>query len=209
MQVYIFDLDNTLINGNCSFKYYSFLNKKKVFSSKDLLRALKYLVKYLYFNLSPAELHQYVFSSFLKGRLFHEIFNHVDLFLDKYLEQMINPNVLFFVEKAMKQNDRVILLSNSPQYLAEPIAKKLHINECLGSTYNFNEEKRFISISNIMDGKAKAKYTANLTGQVDRKIVFTDSIWDRPLLEIADECYVVNPDNKLSALAKAKGWNFI
>lgn len=209
MQVYIFDLDNTLIRGNCSFKYYSFLNKKKVFASKDLLRALKYLVKYLYFNLSPADLHTYVFSNFLKGRLFSEIFSHVDSFLEEYLEEMINPDILFFVEKAKQQNARVIILSNSPQYLAGPIAKRLNIKECIGSTYNFDEEMRFISISNIMDGKAKAKYTANLTGEVDKKIVFTDSIWDRPLLEIADERYIVNPDNKLSALAKAKGWNFL
>jgi HAD superfamily hydrolase (TIGR01490 family) len=209
VHAYIFDLDNTLISGNCSFKYYSFLHKKKVFSYKDLLNALKYLVKYLYFDLSPTELHQKVFSSFLKGRLFNEIFSYVDEFLDEYLNELINPTVLSFVNRAKKQNDRIILLSNSPQYLAEPIARRLHISECYGSSYNVDENNRFASISNIMDGKAKAKYTTNLGGDIDKRIVFTDSIWDRPLLEVADMCYVVNPDNKLSTLAKAKGWYFL
>jgi HAD superfamily hydrolase (TIGR01490 family) len=209
VNAYIFDLDNTLIKGNCSFKYYSFLNKKKIFSYKDLFNVLKYAVKYLYFNLSPTELHQYVFSGFLKGRQFNEIFSYVDEFLDRFLDESINPNVLEFVEQAESQNDRVIVLSNSPQYLVEPIARKLNIKECFGTTYNLDANNRFVSISNIMDGKAKAKYTSNLSEGIDKKIAFTDSIWDRPLLEVADECYVVNPDNKLSTLAKAKGWEFI
>ena len=180
-----------------------------MFSHKDFFSALKLLVKYLYFNLSPTDLHKQVFSSFLMGRSCDEIFCYADEFICLFFDDLINHKVLHFLQQAKKKNERIIVLSNSPQYLIDPIAHKLSIKECFGSTYNVDKDNRFQSISNIMDGKAKAKYTSNLSQEIDRKIVFSDSIWDRPFLEEGDVCYVVNPDSKLSVLAKTKGWNFL
>lgn len=209
MNLYIFDLDNTLLKVNCSFKYYSFLNTKKVFSYVEFFVAIKYLIEYLYFNLSPTELHQKVFQKFLKDKSFDQIFSYIEDFLDQYLKELINPKVQLILKKAQKLNERVVLLSNSPLVLAKAVGKRLNIDEVYGTTYTIDEAGKFISISKIMDGKEKAKNVACLSEGLDRKIVFTDSIWDRPLLEIADICYVVNPDIKLEVLAKANGWNFL
>jgi phosphoserine phosphatase len=209
VQAYIFDLDNTLINGNCSFKYFSFLNKKKVFSAKYFFSAFIYLIRYSIFNLSPTDLHTKVFLDFLKGRKYHEIFSFIDEFLDIYLEQLINPKVLLCLKEAKDKKARTILLSNSPMYLAQEIARRLKMDLCLGTTYHLDKSRRFVSIENIMDGNAKAKYTADLGEDISKRIVFTDSIWDRPLLDLADKCYLVNPDRKLSRLGKRKGWYFL
>lgn len=206
MRLFIFDLDNTILTNNCSFKYFSFLYQKSLLSNFSLIRALKYLVKFSYFNLSPTDLHNEIFDNFLKGKYFNDIFDHVDLFLDSYLSSSLNLKVLTFLEKA--KEERVLILSNSPEYLTLPIAHRLGIKDLKGSTYDVDEQLRLVKIRNIMDGKAKAKY-AKIAAQKDEIIVFTDSIWDRPLLEIANRCYVVNPDKKLFALAKVKGWIFL
>ena len=209
MRLYIFDLDNTLLTKNCSFKYYSYLYKKKSFTNISLLRVLKYLVQYSYFNLSPTDLHKKVFKRFIKGKTFDEIFGNVDEFLDNHLDEMVNKKVFSYIERAKKENDFVIVLSNSPEYLAVPLTKRLNIGNCRGSTYEIDDKKRFIKIANIMDGKTKAKYTAKKGENAEEIVVFTDSIWDRPLLEIANKCYVVNPDKKLYALAKMRKWFFL
>lgn len=189
------------------------MQKKKIFSNISILRAFRYFIKFSIFSLSPSELHREVFERFLKGRKENEIFEKVDEFLDLFLKDFLNEKVVKFLKKAKKENNYILMLSNSPQNLALSIAKRLGIENACASVYTKDENGRFSSISQIMDGKTKARFaleTAKKEKISKNEIeVFTDSIWDRPLLEIANKCFVVNPDKKLFALAKAKGWNFI
>ncbi len=209
----VFDLDNTLLKVNCSFKYYLYLQKKKIFSNLAILRALRYFVKFSFFSLPPSQLHLEVFERFLKGRKESEIFGKVEEFLDLYLKDFINKKISLFLKKAKKEEKYVLLLSNSPENLAVPIAKRLGIENVKATIYSKDNEGRFKSILTVMDGKNKAKHVLDLASRekflINEIEVFTDSFWDRPLLEIASKNFVVNPDKKLYALAKAKGWKIL
>jgi HAD superfamily phosphoserine phosphatase-like hydrolase len=199
--LFVFDLDNTLLKVNSSFKYYSFLQKENIFSKVDLLRALRYLVFYLYFDLSPKKLHEKV------------LFGKVDIFLEKFLKDFLNERVLFFLEKAKKEKQNILLLSNSPDLLVAKIAKKLNIVNYRATTYEVDDRGRFVKILKIMDGMEKARFVLKFAKKLkiskNKIFAFTDSIWDRPLLEIAEKAYAVNPDKKLLTLAKAKGWEIL
>ncbi|HEY8431454.1 MAG TPA: haloacid dehalogenase-like hydrolase, partial [Sandaracinaceae bacterium] len=41
---------------------------------------------------------------------------------------------------------------------------------------------------------------------LSRSVFYTDSVSDRPMLETVGEPRVVNPDPRLSALARRRGW---
>jgi HAD superfamily hydrolase (TIGR01490 family) len=211
--LFVFDLDNTLLKVNSSFKYYSFLQKENVFSKVDLLRALRYLVFYLYFDLSPKKLHEKVFLKFLKDRFVDQIFGKVDIFLEKFLKDFLNERVYFFLEKARKEKQNILLLSNSPDLLVAKIAEKLNIINYRATTYEIDDRGRFVKILKIMDGMEKARFVLKFVKKLKISkgeiFAFTDSIWDRPLLEIAKKAYAVNPDKKLLTLAKAKGWEIL
>lgn len=213
LKLCVFDLDNTLLKVNSSFKYYLYLHKKKFFSNISILRAFRYFVKFSLFSLSPTELHKEIFEKFLKGRNRTEIFGRVEEFLDLFLDSFLNQKVLKILKRAKKENQFVLLLSNSPEELAVPIAKRLGIKNARATSYSKSKDGTLNEILQLMDGKMKAKYTLEVAKKENIDLeaieVFTDSIWDRPLLEMAGKCFVVNPDKKLFALAKAKGWNFI
>ena len=119
---------------------------------------------------------------------------------------------MFFLQKAIINKDLVLLLSNSPVYLVSFIAKKFKIDYFEGSRYKKDKNGKFCSVVSVMDGEEKAKYTLNFRkkhADVEKLIAYSDSIWDKPLLELADKCYIIDPDRKLRALAKIKKWNIL
>jgi len=210
----VFDLDNTLLTVNSCFKYYFFLLKKKTLSNLTLLKTLRYFLKFSSFDYSPALLHEKAFTSFLKGKQEREIFgSKVNEFLDKYLEQYLNQQVVSHLKKALDNKRHVLLLSNSPKQIVEPIASRLNVMHYKATTYQVDACGRLIKILNAMDGKDKAQYTLILANKLNiqkKEIeVFSDSIWDRPLLEIAGNPIAVTPDKKLLALAKANSWKIL
>ena len=210
--LHIFDLDKTLIQVNCSFKYYCYLRKKKIYSFKSFLIAFLYFIKYKFFHYSPKALHKSIFNIFLKNRSEKNLFSdHAKDFFDKYFFSIINQKTLYFLKKAQEKKEKVLLLSNSPKYLIKEIAKRLDIKEYFGSSYFIDKKGLFKTIERIMDGDEKKRFVLNhIKDRKDIKVVaYSDSIWDRALLEIADKCYIVKPDRKLKKLAKIKGWELI
>ena len=209
-KLFVFDLDKTLIKVNSSFKYFLFLYRKKVFSKKHALMSVFLYIKFSFFRYSPTDLHKIVFKYFLKNRKEDEIFSYIKLFLDENFTKYINKKVHDFLIKAKKNNHFILLLSNSPWQIATAFGKKFEIENTFGSIYNV--EKGFFSkINTLMDGETKAKYAKKIALQnnIENITVITDSIWDKPLIEIAKICYVVNPDVKLKKIAKKNLWNFL
>lgn len=212
MKLYVFDLDKTLVKVNSSFYYYLFLKKRGYFSFKTLIRALRYVVSYNYFKLPPKKLHEKVFSSFLKGRALGDVVVDIEIFVDDLLKRYINERVFFYLEDAKIKNFKTLLLSNSPDFLVEVVAKKLGIDQHGATLYDM-ENGRFFAIKEIMDGPTKLRYVLDFVKREDIKrediMFFSDSIWDRALLEYVGAAFVVDPDKKLLSLAKAKGWELL
>jgi phosphoserine phosphatase len=149
----------------------------------------------------------------LKGRFADQIFGKVDIFLEKFLKNFLNEEVLFFLEKARREGHDILLLSNSPDLLVAKIAEKLNIVNYSATTYEIDRSGRFLRILKVMDGMEKARDTLKFIKKLKiskmEVFAFTDSIWDRPLLEISGKIFAVNPDKKLLTLAKAKGWRIL
>ncbi len=198
---------------NSSFSYYYFLVKKGCFSWRSLFQALNYFVRFAFLNLSPNNLHFLVFEKFLKGRHFLDVFGHVEDFLDQYFLHFLNPTILKEIDKAKKQQSFVFVLSNSPNYLVQQIVKRLNISGFKATSYGLDINNCLNSIHQLMDGKAKARYALDLARSLDiseKNIsVYTDSIWDLPLLQIAGKKIAVSPDRGLCKIAHQRAWKIL
>lgn len=187
--------------------------KKGFFSFLSLFEAFTYFIRYSFFSLPPNHLHYLVFDRFLKGKNLFEVFGYVEDFLDRYLLSALNLKVLKEIDKAKKNNSYVVILSNSPSYLVEKIVKRLNVSAFKATSYGLDFKNRLSSIHNLMDGEAKARYAVDLARSLDmpkKKIsVYTDSIWDLPLLNIAGKKVVVSPDKGLFKIAKQKAWKIL
>ncbi len=204
----VFDLDHTLLKINCSYHFGSFLYSKNFFSVLALLKCLFAYSRYKWFNLPISDLHLKTFETIFKDRQQSEIESYVDIFLKKYFEKILNPFVLEKLLEEQKNGSIVMILSSSPDFLVGSIARLLSVNFWKATTYHIDSNGKLNSISEIMEGGNKATYLKQFKKEhaTSSTIVYTDSIHDLPLLEIANVRIAVNPDSQLKSLCHQNDW---
>ncbi|NGX29507.1 MAG: hypothetical protein KR126chlam4_00886 [Candidatus Anoxychlamydiales bacterium] len=160
-----------------------------------------------------ANLHQVVFEKFLKNRKYSLFTKDIDHFLDKYLDKIFYMPAILELQKAMNDNHYIAIFSSSPTFLVEPISKILKVNEFRATKYLFDKDDRFDKIELIMDGEKKAKDAIILMKRLgvekENVSVYSDSIQDIELFEVAHKKIAVSPCSKLYKLSKKRNWQII
>jgi HAD superfamily hydrolase (TIGR01490 family) len=209
----IFDLDHTLLNTNCSFRFGFFLYKKKFSPLTPLLRCVTYYIRHKWFGLSIENLHYKSFDLLFKGKSQKIVDDYVKEFLDSELEGMINSSILFLLLDTIKRGDYCAIFSGSPDFLVVPIATRWGVNPCEATTYHIDKQGRFTSIKHILEGREKAKALKELVNELGVDLsavtIYSDSILDLPLLEMGGEAVAVFPDKKLRKICKRNNWQIL
>lgn len=200
MNLFIFDLDGTLVRKNTSFHFYFHLLRKKKLPPKTLLATLPLYARYRA-GISTAELHREVFEKVLKGRPLSLFTEEVESFLDLFLTPNLRLELLRESKGKMKW-----LFSNSPSFLVEAIAKKLSFDHWRGTEYLVDEQGILREISDLVDGKKKLSLAMESPFLKEQIVAYSDSQDDLPLLKWVGKVQVVNPDRALSKFAKKRGW---
>ena len=212
MYLSIFDLDQTLLKTNVSFKFYLYLYKKKFFQKISILEQLYFFIRFKYFNLSLKKLHEIVFKRSLKNKSYQDLIKHVDIFLDKYLDKIFYLPAILKLQQAIFEKHYIAIFSSSPSFLVKPIAKILKADECRATLYSYKSDK-FDKIDLIMDGNQKAKEAMSLIEKlkISKKdiCVYSDSIDDLKLFKLAAKKVAVRPSKKLHKLSKQNSWEII
>jgi phosphoserine phosphatase len=181
----------------------------RVFPKTSLFFALWYFFLFSFFLLSPNELHQKVFKRFLRGRKYKDIARHAPKFWKSYKKILFLPAYKKYQEHK-KNHDYLLLLSASPKFIVEPIAKIIQVDDYQAANYRLDKQGNFLKIDSTMQGKDKEKIVKKYRKDPHQQIVvYTDSIWDKELLFLADEVICVRPDRKLARLAKKQQWKIL
>ncbi len=201
MRVIVFDLDNTLIKGNISFKFFFFLLLKKKISFFKLLYPLVKFFKYQLGLLSLIDMHDLIFKNFLKNQNLDFFKRHVNVFLEGIINKIINEPVYHHLKHHLAKKNHVILMSSSPDFLVKPIAKMLNIKNSFATSYLLDKTEEIIDVDYFLEGHLKAKFLDDhlKVNKLNYEMIigFSDSIDDLPLLEKCNEVYLVNPNRKL------------
>ncbi len=162
--------------------------------------------------MSLKELHYKCFKNFLKGKKWDTLLSHVETFLDCNLNKMLNPSIIHYMKKAQREGHYTMILSSSPSFLVEPIAKRLGVSDWKATEYHI-EQGRVGKISSLILGEEKATCiieAAKRWGIDSQKIIaFSDSCCDLPFLRSAGRAIAVNPDRTLKKHCKKFGWEII
>lgn len=209
----IFDLDHTLIKTNLSFAFGKYLFFHHIMPTRAFLKSLYAYVCHKALGMPLEWLHRRVFEAYLKSAPKSFIDAHVDAFLDQELMQLYNMRVLNCLEAAKVEGQQIALLSSSPDFIVQKVAHRLNIPWWLGSCYLVDQKGILSELSTIVDGHHKSKYLTNLMQrfqlQKEAITVYSDSILDLPLFEMAGIKIAVNPDRKLKAISCREGWQVI
>ena len=124
---------------------------------------------------------------------------------------LIYPEARDFVRIHLDGGETVAIISNATTYAVEPLAEYLGIPHILATRLEVRGgffTGKYVEPLCYRQGKVfwAEKLMQELETEFTGSTFYTDSITDLPLLECVQSPRVVNPDPKLRALAKKRGW---
>ncbi len=213
LKLAVFDLDKTLLTSNSSYAFCKHLYKHRIISLYQLLCSVSYKIRHELSLLSIEELHHKVFNKILVGRSLATLKKHATLFLEAYLFSSLYLPTLKELFKAQERGDYTVILSNSPDFLVEPVAHFFQVDEWGATKYAVDKDGRLCKIAKLMEGRNKAAYLSELAlrFQLSKEDItaYSDSYHDLPFLLEAGCPVVVNPDRKLLKVARLRKWSVI
>lgn len=199
-QLSIFDLDKTLILVNGSFAFGKWLYSRGDLSLVDMAANVQDYLLHRLNLLSLKKLHEKSRHRFLKRRTLASLTLLAERFVDEKLPYLLNMTV---VERLNSAKHR-LLLSSSPSFLVEPIARALNIQDFGATSWDPLQ---------VIDGQAKLqlskKFADHLGIPLNECIAYSDSHLDIPLMEAVGKPILVNPDKTLRIFGLKNNWEFL
>tara|TARA_B100000674_G_scaffold8002_1_gene6124 strand:+ start:107 stop:757 length:651 start_codon:yes stop_codon:yes gene_type:complete len=205
----IFDLDNTLLNGDSDRNWGEFLSEKKIVNSNYLLRSEQFYNNYYQGSLDIDGFLNFCLEP-LKNNKMDVLLELREEFIEKKIKPIVLSDALTKVKEEM-ENSRVIIATATNDFVTKPIADLFGIEDLIATEFEIADNKftgQVLGLPCFREGKLK-KVTEwiNLNGYaLTQSRFYSDSFNDLPLLEKVKEAVVVDGDEKLLMEAKKNGW---
>jgi putative phosphoserine phosphatase/1-acylglycerol-3-phosphate O-acyltransferase len=131
-----------------------------------------------------------------------------------YLKADLSPAAGEQVRAHREAGDRLVILTASAFFFAEPIARDLGFDEVVGTQVAFSEGRcTGVVEGDIVDGAVKlaaARAIAERDGtDLSRCVFYSDHVADLPLLEAVGTPVAVGPNRALERVARARGYRIL
>ena len=210
----IFDLDNTILNGDSDYSMINYLVDINLLDEADKLKNDEFIQDYQDGSLDFNEYTHFALKPYL-GMTQDEINKIILPFVKTIIEPMINIFALKLIHDHHDKGHTILLASATNELIVKPIAQRLDINNVIGTKVEFKDKKctgGFIPPSALGVGKLKLVeiwMQANQYDDFSGVTFYSDSINDLPLMESVEFPKAVNPDIKLEAISNERGWEVI
>lgn len=210
MALAIFDLDDTLIDGDSSSLFLRYLVAHRLADAALLEREDALMRDY---RAGRLRIDAYMAATLqpLAGR--HQ--SEADGWIADFIATCIEPRRFAAGRTALARyrdaGYRCLIISASGDHLVQPIAAALGVTDALGIGV-VRQDNRYTGaicgIPSYREGKVlRLAAWADAAGEtLAGSHGYSDSINDRPLLEAVDHAHVVNPDVRLAQHARRRGW---
>lgn len=211
MALAIFDLDNTLIEGDSDHAWGQFLVEKGIVDAKLYKAAndqflLDYqngeldILQYLSFALRP--LAEHPLEKLLQWR--------EEFFREKIAPIMLEKG-LALVEQHRLAGDTLLIITATNHFVTEPIAKAFGIETLIATLPEVVDGKYTGKVSGIpsfQEGKITRlkEWMATKHYSLDGSYFYSDSHNDLPLLKLVDNPVAIDPDDILGKYSEEHNW---
>ncbi len=212
-QLIVFDLDDTLIQGNSCVHWARYLKAHGIACElKWTLIEKKMLLQYM---LGKLDIHEYLRESipsfgYMTGP---ERTRMVDAFVDEVMKDYVYPDALRTIEAAKAEGIPMVIVSASNTFMIVPIAKKLFgLEDVLGIDLEENPDGsltgEIVGVPTFQEGKwiRLEAYLKAHQIPAENVVFYTDSRNDLPLAREVGLTVAVNPDDTLREEALAHHW---
>jgi HAD superfamily hydrolase (TIGR01490 family) len=148
------------------------------------------------------------------GRSLEELRAQWHSLYEHHLRPFLSAPMLASVEAHRTAGDRLVILTASASFVAEPLAEDLRFDELFATQVAFADGVCTGAVDGeILDGTAKlatARRAAQAAGvELDRCSFYSDHIADLPLLEAVATPVVVGSNRALGRVARERGWRVV
>ncbi|HEU4493085.1 MAG TPA: HAD-IB family hydrolase [Rubrobacteraceae bacterium] len=207
----IFDVDGTLVGSNV-VSYYAWLKMREMPAAARPLWAAGFLAKIPFYwaldKVSRAHFNRAFYKNYAgwepsrARHLGQESFPGFTL-------SRIYPDALECLREHKRMGHRVVLLSGALDFLLDPF--KDLADDVLSASLAEEDGLYTGELSGApVAGEARARMLASFARKrgvdLGRSYAYADSISDLPMLEAVGNPVAVNPDRRLAAAAKERGW---
>jgi HAD superfamily hydrolase (TIGR01490 family) len=208
-----FDLDNTVLRGAALFYFARGMYARKHFRARDIAW---FGYQQLRFRLG-AEDPDHVANarstglSFIVHRSVGELKEMAEEIFDEVVENKIWPGTRAIAQSHLDDGQRVWLVTAAPVEIATIIAKRLGLTGALGTVAE-HVDGAYTGrlVGDLLHGPAKAEAVRALAVreslELERCAAYSDSANDIPMLSLVGYPCAINPDARLRAHAKERGW---
>ncbi len=213
MNLAVFDLDHTLLNGDSDYLWGQFLVANDLVDGDYYTRENQrfydqYAVgtldihEFAAFSLKPLTEHPLAIMEAIRAR-----------FVTECIAPIVSRDAPALLARHRQQGDELLITTATNRFIVEPIAEHLGVAHLL-ATEPERDGPRFtgrIARSNFRDAKVvnlKAWLAAHPV-QFERLYGYSDSQNDLPLLAFTDHPHAVDADPVLTAEAGKRGWPVI
>lgn len=211
MTLAIFDLDNTLLDGDSDHAWGQFLIDHGIVDGeryqqrndafyRDYEAGNLDIEDFLAFALEPLAIAPYERLEELRRA-----------FMAQTIESMISPAAEALIDRHRNNGDTLLIITATNRFVTEPIAERLGIPHLIATEPEVNDGHftgRVTGTPCFRDGKITRleQWLLDRHETLDGARFYSDSRNDIPLLETVPHPVAVNPDPALKETAKSRGW---
>ncbi|MCY1389834.1 putative phosphatase [compost metagenome] len=214
MALVIFDLDETLIAGDCASLWSRRMGDLGWVDAESFVRRDAELMAlygdgklsmedYMAFSLEP-----------LSGRSVEEVEREVEAYVEEVIEPLIYSDACTTIARHHQAGDRTLVISASGVHLVAPIAARIGIDNVLAIDLEVLEgcyTGRTLGTLTYREGKVLRlrDWLQGDDSHLAGAYFYSDSRNDLPLLGLVGNPHTVNPDPVLRAHAEKSGWEIL
>jgi HAD superfamily hydrolase (TIGR01490 family) len=214
MPLALFDLDNTLLDGDSDYLWGCFLVEHGIVDGESYqAENRRFYDQYLDGSLDIHEFLRFQLRP-LASHSRMQLEQWRERFLADKIDPILLPKARELLDRHRQQGDELVIITATNRFITGPIAERYSVPHLLATEPEIRDGEYTGSITGIpcfRDGKVTrlnawlADHGADLQGSW----FYSDSHNDLPLLERVDNPVAVDPDEKLRELAQQRGWPVI
>ena len=214
MTLAIFDLDNTLLNGDSDYLWGQFLAQQgRVDAAYYEKENQRFYDEYVAGTLDIFEFLEFSLAPLSKMEM-SDLAKLHNQFMDECIRPAITEKSRLLIQEHIDKEDTLLIITATNLFITAPIANELNIPNILATEpeiINKRYSGKVFGTPCFREGKVeRLKIWLKGTGMnLADSCFYSDSHNDLPLLEMVKRPIAVDPDDTLRSHAEMKGWEII
>lgn len=211
MHLAIFDLDNTLLDGDSDYLWGRFLVRLGLVDGE----AHEQENRRFYEQYKAGTLDIRAFLRFSLTPLRKHSMGELKTIRQRFVAEVIHPAVLpaarELIERHRQRGDELLIITATNSFVTSPIAELLGVRHLLATEPAMADGHFTGEIAGtpaFQEGKIRRlqQWLGEHPSRFDERWFYSDSHNDVPLLETVDHPVGVDPDPELGRIARERGW---